>query len=159
MMLLEETHVAAQSGAVAHSPDAAPRALNLPRLAEELIPDAVTERRPSHEVRTFELPGSIWAGMAAAYAIFFGGITLATGHDGFTLFMLVIAGLYIVMFFGTTVALNAIDAHNRPSAPTEIYETWSGPLNYRSAAAQVLTVPLCFALFGIAIVIIRAVIL
>lgn len=153
-MLLEETQFAAESDAVSHRPESR-RSASLPRTEA----DRQSERGPSHEVRTFDLPASIWAGMAACYTIFLVGITLATGHDGFTLFMIVISALYMVMFFGTGKLLNSLGAQNRPNPAEEIFETWSGPLDYKAAAAQVLTVPFAFAIFGIVITIIRAVVL
>ncbi len=147
-MLLEENRFAAESDVIPYG-GATDRAPSLPRPAE----------RQSHETRTFDLPRSIWAVMFTAYAVFMIGITLATGHDGFTLFMIVISALYLLMFFGTAGLMNRIDAHGRPRAPSAKFETWTGPMDYKAVAAQMLAVPVLFAVFGIGIAIIRAVVM
>ena len=45
---------------------------------------------PSHEVRTFELPASLWITMFTSYAIFFAALFVATGHGVSAIFALVV---------------------------------------------------------------------
>lgn len=112
--------------------------------------------RQAHEVRTFDVPSSIWRVMVTAYAIFFAAITLATGHDGSTIFMITISALYAAMYFGTAAVLNRVDHTNRPPRTEGMIQTLTGPLSYGAAFAQMLTVPILLAFFAIAIAIIVA---
>lgn len=109
-----------------------------------------------------EMPGWIWGTMFACYGTFFGGLVAATGHDAEAVFMLVISIGYAVMYFGTAAALFGVDPPKAPSlfarglAPLQ---TWTGPMNTRAVAAQVLAVPAFLAAFGLAAAVIRAVII
>jgi hypothetical protein len=51
--------------------------------------------KATQELRTFDLPKSIWRVMFLAYAVFFLGITVATGRDRSALFMIVISASYV----------------------------------------------------------------
>ena len=113
----------------------------------------------SHEVRTFDLPRSIWITMFLSYAIFFGGLVLATGHDGITIFMIVISAAYAVMYFGTAAVLNAVNAAERPKLRTSGLQTLTGPMTYGAVFAQVLTVPILLAGFACVIAVICAVVM
>lgn len=120
---------------------------------------------PNHwqfgESTDLELPGWIWGVMIASYGTFFAGLLMATGHDGEALFALTVSGLFAAMYFGTARVLLGLSPTRQPSrfarglAPLQ---TWTGPMNTAAVAAQVLTVPLCLAFFGIAAAVIRAVI-
>jgi hypothetical protein len=109
--------------------------------------------KATQELRTFDLPKSIWWTMFLAYAVFFLGITVATGRDRSALFMIVISASYAVMYFGTAATLNAVGA----SVPGDI-DTATGKLSYGAAFAQILTVPLVIAFFGCAIAVVRGVV-
>ena len=119
-------------------------------------------RRPSHEIRTFELPGSVWTVMFASYAVFFAALIIATGHDTATLFALVISIAYAIMYFGTAAALNSVSANGRKPLPLADrsggIETQTGWMDNTAAFAQILTVPILLAVFALAFAIIRALI-
>jgi hypothetical protein len=114
--------------------------------------------KATQELRTFDLPKSIWWTMFLAYAIFFLGITVATGRDRSALFMIVISASYAVMYFGTATVMNAVGASERPETVPGDIDTATGKLSYRAAFAQILTVPLVIAFFGCAMVVVRAVV-
>ena len=81
--------------------------------------------------------------MFACYAVFFLGIFIATGRDAATVMMLVISGLYMLMFFGTTKLLNAQKGreHDSPLDRTDgVLDTWTGPMDRHTVAAQILAV-------------------
>lgn len=107
----------------------------------------------------FQLPRAAWQTMFACYAIFFLGIFAATGRDAATVMMLVISGLYMLMFFGTAKLLHAQKGaeHDSPLDRTDgLLETWTGPMDRRSVAAQILAVPAGFAFLGVTFFITRA---
>jgi hypothetical protein len=115
------------------------------------LPDKATQ-----ELRTFDLPKSIWRTMLLAYFIFFVTITITTGRDRGALFMIAISAGYALMYFGTAAVINAVGARGRPANVAGDMDTATGKLSYPAAFAQVLTVPLAIALFGCVIAIIRA---
>lgn len=107
----------------------------------------------------FQLPRSTWHAMFACYAIFFFGIFAATGRDAATVMMLVISGLYMLMFFGTAKLLNAQKGaeHDSPLDRSDgLLDTWTGPMDRRTVAAQILAVPAGFAFLGITFFVVRA---
>lgn len=107
----------------------------------------------------FQLPGWIWRRMFACYAIFFLGIGAATGRDTATLFMLVISALYALMYFATAGILHAQKGPERAS-PLEriggVLDTWTGPMDAGTVAAQILAVPAGFAFLGVTFLVVRA---
>ncbi|MGH6652794.1 MAG: hypothetical protein ACREB7_16845 [Sphingopyxis sp.] len=107
----------------------------------------------------FQLPGWIWRSMFACYAIFFLGIGAATGRDTATLFMLVISALYALMYFATAGILHAQKGPERAS-PLEriggVLDTWTGPMDAGTVAAQILAVPAGFAFLGVTFLVVRA---
>ena len=107
----------------------------------------------------FQLPRSIWHAMFACYAVFFLGIFAATGRDAATVMMLVISGLYMLMFFGTAKLLNAQKGREHESPLDRmggLLDTWTGPMDGRTVAAQILAVPAGFAFLGVTFFIVRA---
>lgn len=107
----------------------------------------------------FQLPRWIWGGMFASYAIFFIGIAAATGRDAATLLMLGISLFYMLMFFGTATILNRQKGGEHVSPLDRaggVLETWTGPMDGRTVAAQILAVPAGFAFLGITFFVIRA---
>lgn len=115
---------------------------------------------PVHpEGNNMEIPGGIWRIMFICYGIFFGGLLLATGRDTAALMMITISIGYAVMFFGLNIVLIGLDGkgqHTVKPGPDSDLQTWCGPMSPHAVAGQILTIPICFAFFGIAIVIIRA---
>lgn len=107
----------------------------------------------------FQLPAWMWRGMFACYAIFFLGIGAATGRDTATVFALVISALYVLMFFGTAGLLNAQKGreHGSPLDRRDgLLDTWTGPMDGRTVAAQILAVPAGFAFLGVTFFLVRA---
>ena len=107
----------------------------------------------------FQLPRWVWRTMFACYAIFFLGLGAATGRDTAALFMLVISILYALMYFGTVGVLHAQKGSEHASPLDRIggmLDTWTGPMDSYSVAAQLLAVPAGFAFLGITFVIVRA---
>jgi hypothetical protein len=114
--------------------------------------------KPTQELRTFDLPKSIWWTMFSAYAVFFVAITIATGREAGALFMIAISAGYTVMYFGTAAAMNAVGAQGRPATVPGDIDTATGKLGYWAGFAQILTVPLVIAFFGCVIAILRSVV-
>lgn len=111
------------------------------------------------EARTFGIPAVIWSSMAASYVLFFGGLILGTGHDGRALFMIAISVLFTLMYFGTAYALNRLGFAERKNLKSQWtagkFDTFTGPMSFGSVYGQMLIVPIMFALFGMAIALIR----
>ncbi|WP_417614107.1 hypothetical protein [Parasphingorhabdus sp.] len=124
------------------------------------VPDEF--RAPSHEVRTFELPGSVWAIMFASYAVFFAALIIATGHGTAAIFALVVSIAYTIMYFGTAAVLNNVSASEREALPQNDpiggIETNTGWMDNTAANAQILTVPILLAIFACGFAIIRAIV-
>ncbi len=123
-----------------------------------LHPAAAAPRHVQPENNDLEMPRWIWRAMLGCYGVFFTGLLLATGHDRGAQFMLLISVLYTLMYFGNAKMLLGQNPARTPSpfargiAPLR---TRTGPMDTTTVAAQVLTVPACFALFGVALVAIR----
>ena len=109
----------------------------------------------------FQIPGWIWAAMLGAYAVFFAAITAATGRSGSAIFAIVISIGYVVIFFALVAAINNVKGPEQQSPLARhdgVLETWTGPIDVKTAAGQVLVVPLCLALFAIGILIVRMIV-
>ncbi len=143
-MLLDETAVAAQADIFPH---------------EQVFSHPLPERAPVQpEARTFGIPLVIWGSMAFSYALFFGGLILGTGHDGRAMFMIVISVLYTLMYFGTAFALNSLgrsEARQNSQWIKGRFDTHTGFMSFGSVFGQMLIVPIMFAVFGLAIAVIR----
>ena len=117
-------------------------------------------RGPSHEIRTFELPASVWIAMFASYAVFFAALFVATGHGIAAIFALLVSIAYTVMYFGTAAILNGVGSAERqalpPAGPFDGIATHTGWMDNRAALAQILTVPILLAVFACAFAVIRA---
>lgn len=115
---------------------------------------------PSHEIRTFELPGSVWITMFGAYAVFFAALFVATGHGLAAIFALVVSMAYTVMYFGTAAVLNNVTAAERKALPSADslggVDTQTGWMNNNAVNAQILTVPILLAVFACTFAVIRA---
>ena len=143
-MFLEPNSIAAETGAVEYY------------LNDQAIISAPPP--PRREVRTFDTPKSIWITMFASYAIFFMGLTIATGCDGITLMMIVISAGYAVIYFGTAIVMNNVDQAARPKQVPTTFNTHTGTIGYWAGFAQILTVPILIAAFSIAVAVIRSVV-
>lgn len=123
----------------------------------EVFP-APTATKIAPEPVDLEMPRWIWGAMAVCYGTFFGGLLAASGHDGEALFAIVISVGYAAMYFGTAGVMFAVDPPRRASAFARglaPLQTWTGPMDTAAVAAQMLTVPACLGLFGIAAAIVR----
>lgn len=115
---------------------------------------------PTHEIRTFELSGSVWKAMFACYAIFFGALILATGHSTAALFALVVSIGYTIVYFGTASILNRVSAPERATlakvnSVTGMH-TNTGWMSNNSVNAQILVVPVSLVIFACSFAFIRA---
>ena len=128
-------------------------------IAAEMRDLPVRYRGPSHEIRTFELPASVWVTMFASYAVFFAALFIATGHGIAAILALVISIAYTVMYFGTAAVLNGVGAAERKALPPAEaiggIATQTGWMDNRAAFAQILVVPILLAVFACAFAIIR----
>ena len=106
----------------------------------------------------FQLPRWVWRSMFAFYAIFFLGLGAATGRDTAAIFMLVVSILYALMYFATAGILHAQKGPEHPSPLDRIggmLDTWTGPMDGHTVAAQILAVPAGFAFLGVTFLIVR----
>jgi len=114
---------------------------------------------PSHPDNDLELPGWMWRAMGLAYGVFFTGLWLATGHGAAAIFALVISIGYAGMYFGTARILIrqnlTPDDHGIARLGDQLC-TWTGPMNQRAVAVQVLAIPAALAFFGVAFAVARA---
>ena len=143
-MLMSQNMFSVETGAVEHDQSLGDRVL--------------TAAHRTAEPRTFELPMSIWYAMFISYAFFFGALFAVTGSDTAALFAIVISVGYTVMYFGTAAVMNSV----RPKVPvTDVrrdIDTFTGPMSFVAAYAQILTVPILVAFFGCVTAIIYAVV-
>lgn len=131
-------------------------------LETRLAAKAALEPADQHETgglqHGFQLPGWIWRTMIAAYVVFFVAITAATGHDGPALFVIAISVGFAFMYFSLAGVLASVKGRERRSPLSVrggVLQTWCGPMDRTAVAAQVLTVPVCLAIFAAAILGIR----
>ena len=108
------------------------------------------------EPRTFELPMSIWYAMFVCYAVFFSALLMVTATDGGTLYVIAISIGYTIMYFGTAALLNSVSSPEPVANPYCDIDTFTGRIGFVAAAAQILTVPILVALFGVVTSIIYA---
>ena len=110
------------------------------------------------ESRTFELPMSIWYAMFVCYAVFFSALLMVTATDGGTLYVIAISIGYTAMYFGTAALLNSVSSAPPVANRYGDIDTFTGRIGFVAAAAQILTVPIMVALFGVVTSIIYAVV-
>lgn len=105
----------------------------------------------------FEVPSGIWMAMVACYGVFISAMLAATA-GGYATFSIVIAVVYLAMFFGVARLL-VKEGPEQPRSPLARYggvlPTIYGPLARGEVAAQMLVVPMAIAFFGVAILVIR----
>lgn len=128
-----------------------------PVLPAEVNDNEIPAAHRSGERVGFEVPAGLWAGMIACYGVFIAAILAATA-GGYATFSIVIAVIYLVMFFGVTRLL-VKEGPEQPRSPLARHrgalQTIYGPLARGEVAAQMLVVPLAIAFFGVAILVIR----
>lgn len=122
----------------------------------------VAAAKAQSESADMEFPTWIWIAMFAGYGIFFACMVAATGRDLGALFAIAISAGYTLVYFATAHVLVAL----KPGARKSLFarglaplKTYTGPMSTIAVVGQVLVLPLCLALFGIAILIIRTAIL
>ncbi|WP_120717424.1 hypothetical protein [Tsuneonella amylolytica] len=113
---------------------------------------------PEHS--DFELPRWMWSVMLGGYGTFLGGLLGATAGEGRAEFAVAISAFYVAMFFGTARVLANVDdrrvgVFGRTGGKLN---TWTGPMDTRSVAGQVLVLPVLLGFFGVAIAIISAIV-
>lgn len=120
----------------------------LPEVAPAL--DAPTRAQP--EQRGFELPARIWQAMIACYGVFFMAMIAALGSSGQAMLSMVVAVVYVAVFFGAArVVIRQNPAHTpSPLDSRGVLATWCGPMNRKAIYGQILVVPIAVALFGVA---------
>jgi len=124
---------------------------------EDLLP-AITvapAAQPSvqPEQRGFELPPGIWTAMIACYVLFMTAMAIALGSSGKAMLSIVVAAVYIAVFFGAArVVMRQNPAREgSPLDRTGSLGTLYGPMERRAVYGQILIVPVAVALFGIAV--------
>jgi hypothetical protein len=126
-------------------------------VAEQARRPVSTPAHPAHNA--LQVPAAIWRAMFACYGIFLGGLLYATGRDGEALFMIAISTGYTILYFGLSGVLIGLDGHAARPGQTPLrgdLDTWTGPMSPGAVAGQILTIPVCLALFGVIIAVIRA---
>jgi hypothetical protein len=109
-----------------------------------------------------EFPAWVWHAMFVGYGVFFACMILATGKDLHALFAIVVSIGYTVMYFAAASILVGLKPARRTSdfargvAPLQ---TYTGPMSMNAVFGQVLVIPICLALFGLAVAIIVAVVM
>lgn len=115
---------------------------------------------PAHEIRTFDLSGSVWKAMFACYAVFFGALIFATAHSTAAIFALVVSIGYTAVYFGAATILNRVSAPERATLPKGIsdagIETNTGWMSNTAVNAQILMVPVSLAIFACSFALSRA---
>lgn len=128
------------------------------RLAAKAALEQMDRQETGGVQHGFQLPGWIWQAMIAAYVVFFAAITAATGRDGPALFAIVVSVGFASIYFSLAFTLASVKGRERRSplhARDGVLQTWCGPMDRTAVAAQVLTVPVCLAIFATAIFVIR----
>lgn len=125
----------------------------------EPSPPASHVHRTQPEHAGLEVEPWIWRAMLTAYLVFFTALYVGTVRDGEARLVFAVGMVFAAMFFGTAKLLfdlkpAAREVENRRTRG--VLQTWTGPMSTPAVAAQILTVPLCLAFFGTAIVIIRS---
>lgn len=128
-----------------------------PATLEDMLPEitvAQTAMPPVQpEQRGFELPPRIWTAMITCYGLFMTILIVTLGSNGEAMFSIVIAAVYIAVFFGTAHVMMRQNPANEesPLDRAGVLNTLYGPMDRRAVYGQILIVPFAVALFGIAV--------
>ena len=143
-MLMNQHFIAAETGAVEY---------------DQMPGDRVfIAAHRTAEPRTFELPMPVWYAMFASYAVIFGALLAVTGSDTSALFAIAVSGCYTVMYFGTAAIINSVSPQTPIAEARSDIDTFTGPMSFGAAYAQILIVPILVAFFGCVTAIIYAVV-
>ena len=137
-------------------------ALDAPPVHSPALADAVVEppRRPVPGARSFELPKGVFVAMGTAYVAFLATMMAAFGGGEGMPLVLAICLVYFVMYLGTSALFGSIDTGVRTRAlgwgelRRRGLDTATGRMGAGSVVGQVLVVPACVTLFGLAILVI-----
>lgn len=123
---------------------------------------ALSARHQVDVDRNFGLPTALYAIMAAGYAGFL-VITVTAFASPMLIVPMAVIGLFLVMFFGIPTVWTRF--RGNVSSPATLGEfdtsgimTNTGPLRAREAAIQMLILPVLLVLWGLAVVIIAAIV-
>lgn len=111
--------------------------------------------------RTFELPVGLYVATVAAYLGFIGIMALGFGNPELAIPMVIFA-LFVVAGFGVPMLWTKIGPATRTRAldwgrlGAKGIQTFTGPVTRRDAAVQVLILPVLIVLWGLATVLIAA---
>ena len=125
-------------------------------------PAPVPVRHQVDADRNFGLPTTFYAVMAACYAGFL-VITVTAFASPLLIVPMAVIGLFLVMFFGIPITWTRFRGNDSKPATLGEFElkgfmTNTGPLRPRDAAIQMLILPVLLVLWGLAVVIIAAII-
>jgi hypothetical protein len=108
----------------------------------------------------FQLPSSIWLCLLACYAFFIAALAVAAGGSGPARLVLAISAFFMIAYFGTAAMLARLGPQDRVEASAaKPLQTIYGPLPMGAVRAQILTVPIAIASFGLAILVIAGVVM
>jgi hypothetical protein len=109
----------------------------------------------------FQVPPAIWGAMVACYAVFLAALLAATG-GAHAAFAIAVSAIYVAMFFGVSRVLLR-QGPEQPRSPLArsggMLQTHYGPLGRREVIVQMLVVPMLIAFFGLAVLVIRLVVM
>lgn len=129
-------------------------------LHKHLAKAKMTDDYQSHEVRNFEFSNTMYGVMFACYAIFFTTLMASLGKGTYAVFVIAVSIAFAIMYFGLMTILNHVNVTARSAIPDHEahsgIQTYTGWLSNGAAYAQILTVPILFALFACVFAIIRA---
>lgn len=102
---------------------------------EKVSPPPTLPSRPFSDV-----PGPIWTGFLAAWAVLFGLFLLFFTQSGLAALSVVTACFFALMLLGLPAAMSA-QAGSSKQRPTAVVETHTGPVPVRAAAIQIVLIP------------------
>jgi hypothetical protein len=116
------------------------------------VEDDLLDHAPVHHPEGFQLPGALWRVMFACYGVFMLSLAFAAGGSTAARFVIVISGLFMLMFFSTATILANLGAPDSEQASAvRPLMTIYGPLGAGEAWIQVLIIPMSLAVYGIAV--------
>ena len=108
----------------------------------------------------FQLPGSVWLSLFGCYAFFITALAVAAGGSGPARLVLAISAFFMIAYFGTASILARVGPRDHVKADAaKPLQTMYGPLEMGAVRAQILTVPIAIASFGLAILVVASVVM
>jgi len=125
-------------------------------------PEVAPVRHQVEVDRNFGLPSVLYGIMAACYLGFL-AITVTAFASPFLIVPMAVIGLFLVMFFGIPIAWTRFRGNlSKPATLGQFalkgIMTETGPLRPRDAAIQMLILPVLLVLWGLAVVVIAAIV-